>query len=123
HPPLRWEGVPRERSAPDRPDAEPPCLPHYPCRAPRSACRGTEWGGELRHPGTAWSPALIWNIPNLLTVLRVLAAPFVALVFAFFETPLAGWIAFVLFTAAALTDFVDGWAARRWGQVSEMGKM
>ena len=66
---------------------------------------------------------MIWNIPNLLTVFRVLAAPFVALAFAFFDKPLAGWIAFVLFTAAALTDFVDGWAARRWGQVSEMGKM
>ena len=66
---------------------------------------------------------MIWTIPNLLTVFRVLAAPFVALVFAFFDKPLAGWIAFVLFVAAALTDFVDGWAARRWGQVSEIGKM
>lgn len=66
---------------------------------------------------------MIWNIPNLLTLFRVLAAPFVALVFAFFDKPLAGWIAFVLFVAAALTDFVDGWAARRWGQVSEIGKM
>src|SRR5699024_8376760 len=66
---------------------------------------------------------LIWNIPNLLTVFRVLAAPCVALVFAFFEEPLAGWIAFVLFVAAALTDFVDGWVARRYGQISEIGKM
>ena len=66
---------------------------------------------------------MIWTIPNLLTGFRVLAAPFVALVFALFEGPLAGWIAFVLFVLAALTDFVDGWAARRWGQVSEVGKM
>lgn len=66
---------------------------------------------------------MIWNIPNLLTFFRVLAAPFVALVFAIFEGPLAGWIAFALFVLAALTDFVDGWAARRWGQISEIGKM
>lgn len=66
---------------------------------------------------------MIWTIPNLLTFFRVLAAPFVALTFAVFEGPLAGWIAFGLFAAAALTDFLDGWAARRWGQVSEIGKM
>ena len=66
---------------------------------------------------------MIWNIPNLLTMFRVLAAPFVALVFAFFDKPLAGWIAFGLFVTAALTDYVDGWAARRWGQISEIGKM
>lgn len=66
---------------------------------------------------------MIWNVPNLLTGFRVLAAPFVALVFAIFEGPVAGWIAFALFVTAALTDFVDGWWARRWGQVSEVGKM
>lgn len=66
---------------------------------------------------------MIWTIPNLLTAFRVLAAPFVALAFAFFDGPLAGWFAFGLFALAALTDFVDGWAARRWGQVSEIGKM
>lgn len=66
---------------------------------------------------------MIWTIPNLLTTFRVLAAPFVALAFAVFEGPLAGWIAFGLFVTAALTDFLDGWAARRWGQVSEVGKM
>ena len=66
---------------------------------------------------------MIWTIPNLLTAFRVLAAPFVALVFAIIDGPIAGWIAFGLFVAAALTDFLDGWAARRWGQVSEVGKM
>lgn len=66
---------------------------------------------------------MIWTVPNLLTLFRVLAAPFVALAFAIFEGQLAGWIAFGLFVAAALTDFLDGWAARRWGQVSEIGKM
>lgn len=66
---------------------------------------------------------MIWNVPNTLTVFRVLAAPLIALVFAFFDKPVAGWLAFVLFVTAALTDFLDGWVARRWEQVSEMGKM
>lgn len=66
---------------------------------------------------------MIWTIPNLLTVFRVLSAPCIALAFAIFDKPLAGWVAFVLFVTAALTDFVDGWVARRYGQISEIGKM
>lgn len=66
---------------------------------------------------------MVWTIPNILTVFRIMAAPCVALAFVLFERPLADWIAFGLFTAAAATDFLDGWLARRWGQVSEIGKM
>lgn len=66
---------------------------------------------------------MVWTIPNILTVFRIMAAPCVALVFALFDRPLADWIAFGLFAAAAATDFLDGWLARRWGQVSEIGKM
>lgn len=66
---------------------------------------------------------MIWTTSNILTIARVLAAPCLALVFVLVERPLADRLAFVLFTAAALTDYVDGWLARRWGQISEVGKM
>lgn len=60
----------------------------------------------------------MWTIPNLLTTARALAVlPIVALMLA--ELWMA---AFVLFVAAALTDFLDGWLARRWNQVSEFGR-
>jgi CDP-diacylglycerol--glycerol-3-phosphate 3-phosphatidyltransferase len=66
---------------------------------------------------------MIWTVPNVLTIFRVLAAPLVALVFVAVDRPLADWLAFILFVVAALTDFVDGLLARRWNQVSEIGKM
>ncbi len=65
----------------------------------------------------------MWTVPNILTLGRVLAAPCVALAFVVFERPLADWVAFWLFVVAGLTDFLDGWLARRLGQESEIGKM
>ncbi|MEL6520026.1 MAG: CDP-diacylglycerol--glycerol-3-phosphate 3-phosphatidyltransferase [Pseudomonadota bacterium] len=64
-----------------------------------------------------------WTIPNILTVLRLLAAPGVAIVFLYFNRPWADWFALALFTAAALTDWFDGYLARAWGQVSKFGAM
>ena len=64
-----------------------------------------------------------WTIPNMLTTGRVLAAPALALCFVIFDRPLADWLAFILFAAASITDFFDGWVARRLNQVSEIGKM
>ena len=66
---------------------------------------------------------MIWTASNILTFARVLAAPCLALVFVLIERPLADWLAFFLFAAAAMTDYVDGWLARRWKQISEVGKM
>lgn len=63
------------------------------------------------------------TIPNILTVGRVVAAPFVAIVFLVLARPLADIVAFALFTVAGLSDFLDGWLARRWGQVSAFGRM
>ena len=64
-----------------------------------------------------------WTIPNILTVLRVLAAPMIAILFLFLPRPLADWVALVLFVGAALTDFVDGWIARRYDLGTPFGKM
>ncbi len=64
-----------------------------------------------------------WTIPNILTVLRLAAAPGVALAFVVFPRPYADWIAFALFILAALTDYVDGRLARAWQQESNFGRM
>ena len=66
---------------------------------------------------------MIWNIPNTLTIFRLLAAPGVALVFLVLPRPMADIAAFTLFVGAALTDFLDGYLARAWGQESRFGAM
>ena len=63
------------------------------------------------------------TLPNILTVARLLAAPAFALVYVLMPRPLADWAALVLFVAAAATDYLDGYLARRWDQVSGFGRM
>lgn len=64
-----------------------------------------------------------WTLPNILTVLRLLAAPGVAVMFLYFHRPWADWFALVLFVVAAVTDFFDGYLARLWKQESRFGAM
>jgi CDP-diacylglycerol--glycerol-3-phosphate 3-phosphatidyltransferase len=64
-----------------------------------------------------------WNIPNTLTVLRLLAAPGVAIMFLYFHRPWADWFALALFVGAAATDWFDGYLARLWKQESKFGTM
>jgi CDP-diacylglycerol--glycerol-3-phosphate 3-phosphatidyltransferase len=66
---------------------------------------------------------MTWTIPNLLTVLRLLAAPGVAVMFLYFHRPWADWFALTLFVIAAVTDFFDGYLARLWKQESKFGTM
>ena len=61
------------------------------------------------------------SLPNLLTLSRILAIPVVIATF-YMEGDLARWFGCVLFTAAALTDWLDGHVARRWSQQSELGR-
>lgn len=62
------------------------------------------------------------NIPNQLTTLRVLLIP--AFMF-FFSSDMASGhlIATIIFIAASLTDFLDGYLARKWNLVSNFGKI
>ncbi|MBJ3761685.1 CDP-diacylglycerol--glycerol-3-phosphate 3-phosphatidyltransferase [Maribius pontilimi] len=64
-----------------------------------------------------------WNLPNILTFLRLLAAPGVAVMFLYFNRPWADWFALVLFLGAAITDWFDGYLARSWQQESRFGAM
>ena len=66
---------------------------------------------------------MIRTIPNFLTVLRLLAAPGVAVMFLYFHRPWADWFALSLFVGAAITDWFDGYLARLWKQESKFGAM
>ena len=64
-----------------------------------------------------------WTISNTLTVLRLIAAPGVAIMFLYFHRPWADWFALSLFIAAAVTDWFDGYLARLWKQETRFGAM
>jgi CDP-diacylglycerol---glycerol-3-phosphate 3-phosphatidyltransferase len=73
-------------------------------------------------PPTATSalPARLTTLPNLLGLARIAATP-VVIALLLYPFPGAGLVAFVVFGAAALTDFVDGKLARARGEVSPLG--
>lgn len=61
------------------------------------------------------------TLPNQLTLLRVLLTPvFVVLLLS--HSPLAMQLSLVVFVIAALTDWYDGWIARKLGTISRWGK-
>jgi cardiolipin synthase len=64
---------------------------------------------------------MLTTLPNLLTLSRVVVIPLLVGTF-FLDKPLANWLACALFTAAALTDFLDGYLARSWDQVTRFGR-
>jgi len=61
------------------------------------------------------------NLPNLLTFLRIALIP-VVLWFISIGTPKAAFWASLVYGVTAVTDFLDGWLARRRGLVSVLGK-
>jgi len=63
----------------------------------------------------------LWNLPNVLTLGRVAVIPPFVL-FTYWADPLHSFLAAILFSAAAATDVLDGWLARRLGLVTVMGK-
>jgi len=62
------------------------------------------------------------NLPNLLTLSRIVAIPLVILTF-FLPPPFGPWAGCALFTAAGVTDWLDGQLARRWHQQSAWGRV
>ena len=65
---------------------------------------------------------MLTDLPNLLTLSRILAIP-VLVVLAALGSPVGDLLAMLLFTAAGLTDWLDGHLARTWKQQSEVGRM
>ena len=63
------------------------------------------------------------NLPNKLTILRmIMIVPFVIVMLAGNVIPAGKWIALALFVVASLTDFVDGYLARKYNLVTNFGK-
>ena len=60
-----------------------------------------------------------WNIPNALTLLRVLLVPVYIALFAMGRK----YAALITFLFACLTDFLDGQIARRWNLITDFGKL
>jgi len=61
------------------------------------------------------------TLPNLLTLSRILAIPLVVATF-YITGGYGRWLGCALFSAAAVTDWLDGLMARRWEQQSEIGR-
>jgi CDP-diacylglycerol---glycerol-3-phosphate 3-phosphatidyltransferase len=82
----------------------------------RDAAGGDAAAGEL--VGKSTNPT-IWNVPNLFTTLR-----FALAVVVFALIPLQLYLAaLVVFVIAASTDWIDGYWARRFGQVTRLGRI
>ena len=60
------------------------------------------------------------NLPNILTLSRILLIPVFVLVY-FLPTPNNYLWAALLFGLAAATDWMDGYLARKWGQITPFG--
>ena len=60
------------------------------------------------------------NLANILTICRILVIPIiVALIY--LKSPFYGWLAFILFCLASITDYFDGYLARMRNEVSNLG--
>ena len=72
-------------------------------------------------------PARPLALPNLLTYARIAAVP-VVVALLYWQSILGGglwlrWVALAVFITAGVTDFLDGYFARVWGQHSSLGRM
>jgi len=63
---------------------------------------------------------MAWNLPNILTWLRIIAVPMVVVLF-YVPHKWADIFAGLLFAAASITDSLDGYLARRMGLTSRLG--
>jgi CDP-diacylglycerol---glycerol-3-phosphate 3-phosphatidyltransferase len=63
-----------------------------------------------------------WTLPNIITLARICLTPVIALL-PFIQGYWPKVIAFIIFLVAAFSDVVDGWLARRYNTVSDLGKL
>ena len=64
----------------------------------------------------------VWNLPNALTLFRIFLVPFLVVVLL---TKFTGreFVGLGIFLVAAITDFFDGWVARRRNQTTRLGAL
>ena len=65
--------------------------------------------------------AMLFNLPNMLTLSRIVAIPLVVACF-WLDRGWAQWLSMALFVIAAVTDWFDGYFARRYHQISRFGR-
>src|SRR4051812_4220830 len=110
----------------------PPPHPYHKINGdgPRVSFLGREWRGIVA-PMEAATPTRLrarpLAVPNLLTYARIVAVPAVVACL-YWQDILQGgiwlrWVAVTLFIAAGITDFLDGYLARKWGEFSSFGRM
>ena len=61
-----------------------------------------------------------FNIANILTLFRILVIPIIVLLI-YLKDPFYGWLAFILFCVAGITDYFDGYLARIRNEISNLG--
>jgi CDP-diacylglycerol--glycerol-3-phosphate 3-phosphatidyltransferase/cardiolipin synthase len=66
---------------------------------------------------------LLLSLPNVLTYGRILAVPALAVCFLLIKSDFGRWASFLIFAAACVTDWLDGYLARAWQQQSTLGRM
>ncbi len=64
----------------------------------------------------------VLTLPNLLTSIRILLVP-VVIILLWLGTPMMRFLSWVFYTVASVTDFFDGYLARKYGMISITGKL
>jgi cardiolipin synthase len=82
------------------------------------ATPGAPKSNSTPHPTPPASRA-VWTVPNLISFARLLLVP--GFIWAFFSD--RNWLGVALLITIGSTDWVDGYVARRFNQVSELGKL
>ncbi|WP_277290583.1 CDP-diacylglycerol--glycerol-3-phosphate 3-phosphatidyltransferase [Streptococcus orisratti] len=62
------------------------------------------------------------NIPNLLTLARIIMIPLFILILCFWKSQAGHIFAAIIFAIASITDYLDGYLARKWKVVTNFGK-
>lgn len=62
------------------------------------------------------------SLPNILTLMRIIAIPIICALL-MLQGDMVRWIAFTLFVVAALTDYLDGYLARKLDLISPLGRV
>ncbi|RDD62416.1 CDP-diacylglycerol--glycerol-3-phosphate 3-phosphatidyltransferase [Ferruginivarius sediminum] len=64
---------------------------------------------------------MLTSLPNILTLSRIVVLP-VIVALLYWTGPWASWIALAIFVVASVTDWLDGYIARLWNEVSPLGR-
>lgn len=62
------------------------------------------------------------NIPNALTIGRILVIPIFILLLTLWNNAISHTLAAIIFASASITDYLDGYLARKWKVVTNFGK-